>query len=215
MNRAITHIRTGQYDAALSDAESAMLTPTGQPAEKALFRKADALYNLQRFRECCDVLNDLRLAYPDNEAAKKLLTRAVSRLAEQTHGKYPFKQIRAEASRLRPPHLDYATYIGPVQVQDAGARGRGLFTTRPVKAGELLFCEKAFAHVTVDGPGTILLDSEAGGKITIGSSSDLIDLTIQKLYRNPSLIPIVTNLHHGTYNPLPATEADGKPIIDR
>ncbi|KAK3899288.1 hypothetical protein C8A05DRAFT_37110, partial [Staphylotrichum tortipilum] len=214
LNRALAHLRTGQFEAALVDAEAGMLTPSGQPAEKALFRKAEALFNLQRFRECCDVLKDLRLAYPSNEPAKHLLTRAISRLAEQTHGKYPFKEMRAEAARLRPPRLDRATYIGPVRVQDAGPRGRGLFTTRPVKAGELLLCEKAFAYAAVDGPGTILLDSEAGGKITMGASSDLIDATIRKLYHNPSLISKVTNLHHGSYHPLPATEADGKPIID-
>ncbi|KAK4042680.1 SET domain-containing protein [Parachaetomium inaequale] len=209
-----------RYDAALSDVESAMTTATvgGKPAEKALFRKAEALYSLERYRECCEVLKELCLAYPDNTSAKTQLTRAVSRLAEQTNGRYPFKQLHAETARLRPPLLDHATYIGPVSVQAAGPRGRGLFTTRAVKAGELLFCEKAFAHAFVDkeeGRGfdtTMLIDLENGG--TMGAQSDLINMTVRKLYQNPSLIPIITSLHRDSYQPVDATEVDGQPVVD-
>jgi hypothetical protein len=193
-------------------------TATGKPAEKGLFRKAEALYGLQRYRECCEALKELRLEYPDNTAAKSLLTRAVSRLAEQTSGRYPFKQLHAEVAKLRPPHLDRATYIGPVRVQAAGSRGRGLFTTKAVKAGDLLFCEKAFAHAFIDkedGRGadiTMLMDLENGG--TIGTQSDLINMTVQKLYQNPSLLPVISDLHHGSYQPVDVTEVDGKPVVD-
>jgi tetratricopeptide (TPR) repeat protein len=220
LNRSLMFLRTRRYDAALSDVESAMatITPTGKPAEKALFRKAEALYSLERYQECCEVLKELRLGYPDNTAAKTQLSRAVSRLAEQTNGRYPFKQLHADVAKLRPPLLDHATYIGPVRVQAAGSRGRGLFTTRAVKAGELLFCEKAFAHAFVDkeeGRGfdiTMLIDSENGG--TMGAQSDLINMTVQKLYQNPSWMPIITGLHHGSYQPIDATEVDGKPVLD-
>jgi hypothetical protein len=196
-----------------------LTTPTasGKPAEKGLFRKAEALYHLQRYRECCEVLKELCLEYPNNTAAKSQLTRAVSRLAEQTNGKYPFKELHAEAARLRPPHLDHATYIGPVRVQATGSRGRGLFTTKAVKAGDLLFCEKAFAHAFIDeeddrGDITMLIDPENGG--TIGAQSDLINMTVQKLYRNPSLLPVISDLHHGSYQPVDVTEVDGKPVVD-
>ena len=36
-------------------------------------------------------------------------------------------------------------YVGPVEVRYAGNKGRGLFVTRDVQVGELLFAEKAFA----------------------------------------------------------------------
>jgi hypothetical protein len=191
---------------------------SGIPAEKALFRKAEALYGLGEYRQCCEALKELRLACPDNAAAKELLGRAIQRLTEKTKGKYLFKALYAEASKLRPPHLDHATYIGPVTIQASGSRGRGLFTTKAVKAGDLLFCEKAFAHAFVDEEGgcgsntTTLIDSENGG--TLSAQSDLITMTIQKLYRNPSLMPIITSLYHGSYQSVNTTEVDGSPVVD-
>ncbi|KAH6855958.1 TPR domain protein [Chaetomium sp. MPI-CAGE-AT-0009] len=222
LNRSLVFLKTKQYDAALSDAESVVTAVTGVQVgkldEKARFRKAEALYHLQSYRECSGVLKDLCLEYPSNMVAKCQLTSAIGRLAEQTTGKYPFKQLHAEAAKLRPPHLDHATYIGPVSIRASGSRGRGLFTTKAVKAGDLLFCEKAFTHAFIDAEAsggadiTLLIDPENGG--TMGAQSDLINMTIQKLYRNPSLLPIITDLHHGSYQPVDATEVDGKPVVD-
>jgi hypothetical protein len=59
---------------------------------------------------------------------------------------YDFETISKEVSKVRPPHLDHATFVGLVEVKTSPGRGRGLFTTKAVKAGELLLCEKAFAH---------------------------------------------------------------------
>lgn len=86
LNRSLVFLRTQQYDAALSDIDSATATETAKSPEKALFRKAEALYGLGRYRECCEALKKLRLQYPDNTAAKTRLTRAIGRLAEHTTG---------------------------------------------------------------------------------------------------------------------------------
>jgi hypothetical protein len=220
LNWSLAFLKTKQFDAALSDAESATATATTKPAEKALFRKAQALYSLQRYRECCEVLKALRLEYLDNTAAKGQLDQAIKRLAEQTHGKYHFKQLHAEAANLRPPYLDHATYIGPVEVRPS-PHGRGLFTTKAVRAGDLLFCEKAFTHAFADdergGAGssglTILVDAE-DNSATVGAQSDLLTKTIQKLYRNPSLAAAITDLHHGSYEPVETSEVDGTPVVD-
>lgn len=188
-------------------------------AEKARLYKAEALYGLERYRECWAVLRELRLDHPYNTAVQAQLAQATARLAEQTHGKYHFKQLHREADTLRPPHLDHATYVGPVQVQNTASHGRGLFTTRAVKAGDLLFCEKAFARAWYDEEGVerevaVLLDPEGGS--TVGTGSDLASLTIQKLHRNPSLIPTIADLHHGgSHQPVTTTtQVDGQHIID-
>lgn len=218
LNRSLAFLKTKRFDAALSDLES--VPNTLKPAEKALFRKAQALYNLQRYRECCEALKVLRIEYPSNVAAKDELTRAINRLKEQEKGKYRFKQLYNEATKLRPPHLDHSTYFGPVSVRVSGSRGRGLFTTEAVKAGDLLLCEKAFAHVFVD-PGkakhsqdmTLLLNVETNS-ITMGGQAELIRMTVQKLYRNPSLASIITDLHHGSYKPIGVYDVDGIPVVD-
>jgi hypothetical protein len=49
--------------------------------------------------------------------------------------------MHTQAHKLRPPCLNHATYVGPVSIKAAGSRGRGLFTTKEVKAGDLLLVE--------------------------------------------------------------------------
>ncbi|KIX98864.1 uncharacterized protein Z520_05325 [Fonsecaea multimorphosa CBS 102226] len=218
VNRALAFLKVRRFDAALTDLESE--SPPPKPTEKALYNKALALYNLQRYRECSEVLKTLRLAYPNNVAAKDRFTRTIQRLAEQESGRYKFKDLRTEAAKLRPPHLDHATYTGPVCIRTSGDRGRGLFTTKAVKAGELLLCEKAFAHAfvdpekgAVDGNMTLLINAETD-TITMGAQPELIQLIVQKLYRNPSLAPVITSLHHGSYEPVNVSEVDGTPVVD-
>lgn len=130
-----------QFDVALSDLESATAGPN--LANVALIFKARALSELGRHRECCELLEMFCSGIPSNNTAVKArLERATKRLAEQTDGRYQFKQMHKEAAALRPPHLDHATHIGPVQAKASGFRGRGLFTTKAVKAGGLLFVKR-------------------------------------------------------------------------
>ncbi|KAK4180472.1 hypothetical protein QBC36DRAFT_229583 [Triangularia setosa] len=224
LNRSLAFLKTNHFDAALADVDSMLSDSSAKSNEKALFRKAQALYSLQRYRECCEVLKTLRLKYPDNTAAKDKLNEAVNRLAEQTTGKYRFKKLHAEAAHLRPPQLDHATHIGPVGVRQSESRGRGLFTTKAVKAGDLLFCEKAFVYAFHEGEGmssnsrlmmNLLIDVNANS-FTTGAQPELITMLVQKLYQNPSLASIVKDLHRGSYSPVQGVFdiIDGKPVID-
>jgi hypothetical protein len=215
LNRSLAFLKTKRFDAALCDLESSTITQ--KSTEKVLFRRFQALYNLQRYRECCEVLTVLRMEYPSNLTAKGELDRAITRLAEQENGRYRFKQLYMEAIQLRPPHLDHSTYVGPVSVRASGSRGRGLFTTGAVKAGDLLLCEKAFAHAFADtGKAedvTIRINTETDS-VTMGAQAELINLIVQKLYRNPSLASTFTGLHHGSYTPVGVSNVDGTPVVD-
>lgn len=216
LNRALTFLKTHQFDAALRDVAGA--SSASKPSEKALFRKSQALYNLQRFRESCDVHRVLAKEYPENNDAKSEFNRATARLAEQESGKYQFKRLQLEASKRRPPRLDRATYIGPVTVRPTESRGRGLFTTEAVKAGDLLFCEKAFAYAfhDADDPskGIALLINAQTDTMIVGTQTELIGLIVQKLYKNPSLMSIFTDLYHGSHKPVQVSEIDGIPVVD-
>lgn len=187
-------------------------------SEKALFRKSQALYHLQRFGESCEVHELLSKEYPNNTTAKKEFDRATARLAEGQSGEYPFKQLQREAAKRRPPRLDRATYIGPVSVRPTESCGRGLFTTEAVRAGDLLFCEKAFAHAFHDEHGdsskiSLLMNTETQ-TMTMGSQAELISLIVQKLYKNPSLMSTFTDLYRGSYTSLDTSEVDGRPVVD-
>ena len=141
------------------------------------------------------------------------------RLKEQEYGYYDFKSMY-KAAKNTPPHLDCATYLGPVAVKSSENRGRGLFTTKDVVAGEMLLCEKAFSYCWADardnqdGSKTSLLMNTTTDRMVMGTQPDLITTTVQKLYRNPSLIPAFNSLHHGDYKPVEATRVDGSAVVD-
>ena len=206
LNRALAYLKNECFDAALTDAEC--LTSPSDAPEKALYRAGQALYKLGRFSECQDILTLLCKKYPNNGSAVKELERVRCRLGEQESGSYDFKAIYEEVSRLRPPHLDHATFIGPVTVKASTVRGRGLFTTTAVMAGDLILCEKAFAHCyannvegeyAADSSEISLLVNMYTNRMTMGTQSDLITKIVQKLCRNPSLLPEFIALHHGSY----------------
>jgi hypothetical protein len=156
---------------------------------------------------------------PDNDRALATLDRARNRVLEQKKGVYNFKQLQAMAKKLQMPHLDHATHIGPVEVKQTKSKGRALFVTKSVKAGDLLFCEKAFSCVYTSektGRGSkmnVLLNLETD-KGYLGGQADLIKLIVQKLYRNPSLIPDFATLYHGAYKALTTLTVDEEPIVD-
>ncbi|KAL4758105.1 TPR domain protein [Aspergillus foveolatus] len=184
LNRALSSLRAHEFEAALRDLD---IQPTDPKSlEKALFRKAQALYHLGRFRESCETHEILARQFPENTVAKTEFSPANARVAEQQKGKYQFKRMQREAAKRVPPQLDHATYVGPVAVKMTDSRGRGLFTTDAVKAGDLLFCEKAFAHTFHDAKNpkrnlSLLLNLEAKA-MTIDTQARLMSLLVQKLY---------------------------------
>jgi hypothetical protein len=220
LNRALAYLKNEYFDAALADTEC--LASPSDAAEKALYRAGQALYGLGRFSECHDILTLLCKKYPNNADAARELTRVRCRLGEQRSGNYDFKVIYEEISKLRPPHLDHATFIGPVTVKASTGCGRGLFTTSAVKAGDLILCEKAFAHCyanTAEGSEAksskiSLLVNIHTNRITMGTQSDLITMIVQKLWRNPSFLPEFASLYHGSYKPVDVIEVDNRPIVD-
>ncbi|KAL2698371.1 hypothetical protein AAEP93_011081 [Penicillium crustosum] len=215
LNRSLSFLKSYCFDAALKDVENVL--QVSELSEKGLFRKAQALYQLRRFKESCEIHATLADKYPDNTQAAHEYSRASARLMEQDSGKYEFRKMVLEAKKRRPPTLDRATYIGPVTVKQTQSHGRGLFTTEAVKAGDLLLCEKAFAHAFHDKDTSqdlrLLLNVDMN-EATIGTQAELIELITQKLHKNPSLIPDFVDLHHGTYKSVDVLEVDGIPIVD-
>ncbi|KAL4816959.1 hypothetical protein BDW67DRAFT_175224 [Aspergillus spinulosporus] len=216
LNRALSSLQAHEFEAALRDLDMQPTDP--KSIEKVLFRKAQALYHLGRFRESCETHEILAKQFPKNTVAKDEFKRASARLAEQQKGKYQFKRMQREAAKRVPPQLDHATYVGPVAVKMTDSHGRGLFTTAAVKAGDLLFCEKAFAHTFHDAnipkPNLSLLLNLETKTMTIGTQARLISLLAQKLYKNPKAGEVFRDLYHGEYQPVDVSEIDGSNVVD-
>ena len=216
----MAHLEDRNFEAALADTQ--YLDPASASSEKALYRAGKALYGLGRYSQCCEVLQTFREKYPNNSAAAYDLDRARLRLSEQQHGTYDFKAIYEEVANKRPPHLDHATFVGPMAVKTSPGGGLGLFTTKFIKAGELLLCEKAFAHcyagsqdeASENGSKVSLLVNIHTNKMTMGTQSNLITTVVQKLWRNPALLSEFNTLHHGSYEAVCVTSVDEKPVID-
>ena len=178
--------------------------------EKGLHRAARSLYELGRFREGHKVFKGLLKVYPSNEAAKKELRRTEDRLREQDHGLYNFLAMHKAAVEKTPPCLDTATFTGPVTIKMTEGRGRGMFVTQDVSAGELLLCEKAFSYTFPDHPSTSMLSA----RTLKGTPGDLVTKAVHQLLRTPSFISTVTSLYHDGYESVNEKTADGMPIVD-
>ncbi|KAI4644684.1 uncharacterized protein J4E78_009503 [Alternaria triticimaculans] len=217
LNRSLAYLSTKQYEAALWD--------TGYPSfgeegsEMAMLLASQALYHLRHYDECCDLLKELCKLSPTDQDAADALARAQRRCDECNSGRFDFKHLRSEATEFRPPHLDHGSYIAPVEDRPVQGKGRGLFTTRPLKVGDLVLCEKAFSHAHLDdgqrGNASItrLVNVESGLDAT-GVRADLIRLIAQKLFKNPSLAPDFTTLYHGNYQAVATQRVDDQPVVD-
>jgi hypothetical protein len=191
----------------------------GKRSEKALFREASALYQLGKFDECLKELECLTAAYAAGTSsgeAKAMTARVEARLHEQRTGQYNYQRMYKQAEAT-PPIIDCATYSSPVEVRPSHGRGRGLFTTRKVSAGELLLCEKAFEYAFVvrnaTGSLSILINIVTGNAVA-GSQASLLAQLVQKQYHDPEAARLYKKLHHGDYKPPTVTEVDGEPVVD-
>lgn len=204
LNRCQARLSSQHYDAALEDAMAVLGMDT--TSEKALFRAARASYGLGCFARCRSYLAELEELYPENRAAIKDIERCEIRFREQV-GEFDFAAMLDEAVTKQPsPRLDLATYIGPIEVRRCAIKshGRGLFSTKAIKAGELILCEKAFttAFAPDDSKSAAEIDhvkdSESdGSKWRLKLRAELAANTFVKLVRNPSVVSAFADLYPG------------------
>ncbi|KAK1140136.1 hypothetical protein N8T08_010613 [Aspergillus melleus] len=108
LNRALCYLKTHQFDATIQDAD--VVLQKSKLSEKALFRKAQALYYLRRYQKSCKTHKLIGDEYPENSQAQHEFQRVSARLVEQNTGEYDFKRMILEAKSCRPPHLERGTY---------------------------------------------------------------------------------------------------------
>ena len=174
--------------------------------EKALFRAARASYGLGCFAKSRSHLAKLVELYPGNTAATRDIERCELRFREQA-GEFDFASMLEEAVAKQPsPRMDRAAYIGPLEVRQCTieSHGRGLFTTKAVKAGELLLCEKAFATAFAPSDSQVAPEINPSKEAKSDDSkwrlklrAELAGDTFVKLCRNPSVVSAFADLYPG------------------
>jgi hypothetical protein len=151
-NRARTALSLHFYDDARSDAlRSFSLVPAKGDREaelntKALFRAASAAYHLDDYEGARTILGQLRELTPNDDSAAVLGKKVRLRLREQARGNYNFDHVRklVESSGS----ADVASLLLRTEVRPVPVNGMGLFATQDIKAGDIVFCEKALAAAT-------------------------------------------------------------------
>lgn len=213
VNRSLTNLRLGRPEPALLDASK---TNEHIPAtEKSIFREIRALYELRHFERCIERLTYFLENWPDNNEAQAEMARVKIRMRETTDGAYSFTRMYRQASQ-NTAQVDCATFSEPVEVREAPGRGRGLFTAKAVRAGDLLLCEKAFVYSYCDmssGRYSVLMDLESKRGFA-GAQATILTQVIQNLYHNPEYSRPFLELHHGDYKTVGRDGADGNPVVD-
>ncbi len=188
----------GRYDAARNDALEAL---TGTASDwRAYSTAAKAAYGLGDYRASCGYLESAIKLNPKGAGLQRDYERCLDRLREEKEGTFDF---RAMFESLSPQnvHLDIANYLSSTAVSDSPHHGHGLFASHPIKAGELVFCEKATWMPNQYNPER--------------ASAALYAMMVRQLYDNPSHGQRVLGLY-GVYERTGAEGSlvDGVPVVD-
>ncbi|KAL2021602.1 hypothetical protein VTK56DRAFT_6955 [Thermocarpiscus australiensis] len=203
--RAGTNLILGRYDAAKADA---LASVTGGPADwKAYYNAGRAAYGLCEYRESETFLSAASQLNPTNSNIRREHERCLARLREEEHGAYDFAAMLASLGP-QSVHLDRGSFLRRNTRVAASARchGRGLFAARALRAGELVFAEKAALMPNQYEPAR--------------ASAALYALTVRQLCENPSLARSVLGLYAGDGGDSPprsgmeGTVVDGVPVVD-
>ncbi|KAF3934910.1 hypothetical protein ABW19_dt0205878 [Dactylella cylindrospora] len=200
LNRCLAYLKCEEYEHALRDAKEVLYFE--KTNEKGLYRQAKALYQMRLFAQCGKTLTELIKAYPNNEEAKGDLATCRQRLEEQIFGRYDFKKMVQMAREYKQGiDFDFADYTVPVYAKRSRLGGNGLFTKGAVKAGDLLFCCKAFVNCHDKDNGISLTYQCDIGRVDTSSGAFLGNAVIDKLRRIPTYLPEFLKLHTSLNQP--------------
>ncbi|KAG6368930.1 hypothetical protein INS49_003148 [Diaporthe citri] len=209
LNRSLANLRLGRPATALADAIKSYGEDSSARTERGLLREASALYELAKYGQCLDTLQTLITSHSERASAMPMIERARARLQERQSGQYDFRRMYEEAQKT-PPLIECATYIGAVEIRDSPGKGRGVFTTRKVLAGELLICEKAFGYACCNEDFPVDEDMTE----LESSKKYLRTQIVQKLLHNIEDARSFVDLYHGDYDAVSVYGVDGRAVVD-
>lgn len=223
-NRAAARLRLGRYEQTIADALAAMVPTETEPASEAaknanimaLYRAGRAAYEMGSFFEAKKHFKAAHELDARRREVDAELGRTRKRLAEQEDGAYDFSAMAASATK-RHTHLDHASFLKNTRIAPAGSRGRGLFATKALKPGDVIFVEKAFhtAYFVDEGDISLLLNSNSN-RVSMGTHALCLYGLTDKILWNPTLANRYLDLHDGGKfgSSKKATVVDGKVAVD-
>ncbi|KAM0466045.1 hypothetical protein ACHAPV_000998 [Trichoderma viride] len=201
-NRAAANLRLGRYELAIKDAMASMasaedITEAAKSLNiKALYRAGKAAYEMQDFAQAKRHFGQVLELDTGNKEARVDLSRTEKRLSEQENGDYDFSMM-VKSATAQHYLLDHASFLRRVKVASAESRGRGLFATEALKAGDLVFVEKAFYIAHRDGGDISVLINVSTDRVSLGTQSLRLQGIIDKMTWNPTLANKYLDLFDG------------------
>lgn len=157
LNRSQTHLNLDHPNQALQDATAALellaaTTPDPKLVEKATLRKAKALEERKLLEEALEVYRDAENEFGGGAQAREGVERVTKKLKQVRTGDYDWKRMVSGSLE----NFDIADFVGPIQVGKVAGigGGRGVSTTKAVKAGDLLLGKCTLSRsCSVPSPG--------------------------------------------------------------
>ncbi|KAK3945207.1 SET and MYND domain-containing protein 4 [Diplogelasinospora grovesii] len=178
--RAGTNLILCRYDTAKADA---LASRTGGLSDwKAYYSAGRAAYGLCDYATSKVHLEEALKINPDGSGVRREYERCLARLREEEHGKYDFAAM-LDAVSPQSVHMDNGSFLRATRVAESKHHGRGLFTTRALKAGDIVFVEKA----------TLMPNQYEPAR----ASAALYAMMVRQLCDNPSLAQTVMQLYPG------------------
>ncbi|GJC85421.1 histone-lysine N-methyltransferase SMYD3 [Colletotrichum liriopes] len=216
-NRAYVNLLLNRLDEAVFDAKAALSCQNDNQSSKdldakAYFRAGCAAYQQGEYKEARSFFEEQRRLRPDDKSSSVQLERVSSRIREKETGVYNLRRMKAGLSQIS-QLVDAANFTRKTEVKDSKGRGRGLFATEDIPAGEIVICEKAFTIEST--PNTAITYDARDGMIRVSPIGLTASIT-QKLLDNPSQIDKVMDLY-GDYQGdggVKVSRTDEGPIVD-
>ncbi|TLD17997.1 hypothetical protein PspLS_10479 [Pyricularia sp. CBS 133598] len=201
-NRSAAYLRLGRCELAISDALASMVQLDGASKEvrdlniKALFRAGKAAYDMRDFDQARKHF-EAALELDDNHKQTQLeLSRTMKRLSEQQSGEYNFSRMLKSVT-MQHSQLNHASFLSRTKIAPTGNRGRGLFSTVSLSAGDVIFVEKAFFTAHRDGEDLSVLININTDVVSLGTHNLRLFGILDKMTWNPSLAKKYHDLYDG------------------
>ncbi|CAK7209588.1 hypothetical protein SCUCBS95973_000491 [Sporothrix curviconia] len=184
-------------EAAATDLGGEKYEEAAAASDSSLFRAGRAAYELEGFAQARQHFSRALELDASHAETRLELARTAKRLAEQQSGKLysvstMAKEAAANQENQQDKHqhlrLDHASFLKRTKIAQTENRGRGLFATEKIKAGDIVLAEKAFAvpqHLKDDSTATMLINVGTN-RIPTGLQSRLLQATIDKMTWNPT-----------------------------
>ena len=177
-NRAQCYIKLGYYEAALSDAETAV--KLNNNCTKANYRMAMAWSGLGDHERSCQILETIR-----GEDVNPIFGKELS-LLRNIRGEFDFDELAGKAKRDE--ELEIGEYIGPISIETSYSHGHGIFAARNIKRGELISVSKAVCFInqsnTEELNNPLLIEHEPIGKYADRRTLFLIQKLTEKFIKS-------------------------------